>query len=67
MKRQWQVQRTVKPSEDGQQRWDRAFLLILMIGQTQETDPTSATEEVNHAGSDICTRIDPEPGPRSND
>lgn len=33
MKRQWQVQRTVKQSEDGQKRWDQAFLLILEIPQ----------------------------------
>jgi hypothetical protein len=67
MKRQWQVQRTVKQSEDGQKRWDRAYLLILEITQTLKQDQRMAFEEVNHASSDLCPGIDPEPGPRSND
>ena len=67
MKRQWQVHRTVKQSEDGQKRWDRAFVLILEIRQTLKQEQRKANEEVNHASSDLCAGIDPEPGPRSND
>ena len=67
MKRQWQVQRTVKQSEDGQKRWDRAYLLILEVTQTLKQDHRKAFEEVNRASSDLCPSIDPEPGPRSND
>jgi hypothetical protein len=67
MKRQWQIHRTMQPSKDGQKRWDQAFLAILSIGQTQEPDQTKPSEEVSHASSDLCTRLDPEPGGRSND
>ena len=52
---------------DGQKRWDRAYLLILEISQTLKQEQRKAFEEVNHASSDICPGIDPEPGPRSND
>jgi hypothetical protein len=43
------------------------LLVILSIGQTQEPDQTKPSEEVRHASSDLCTRLDPEPGGRSND
>jgi hypothetical protein len=67
MKRQWQVHRTVKQSEDGQKRWDRVFLLILEIPQKVESNQAETKEEVNHASSDLCPGIDPESGARSND
>jgi hypothetical protein len=67
MKRQWQVQRTVKPSENGQKRWDQAFQWILSICPNQEPGQMTLSEEVKHASSDLCARVDAEPGPRSND
>ena len=67
MKRQWQVHRTMTQSEDGQKRWDRAFLMILEISQTLDQNRAKPMEEVNHASSDLCAGLDPEPGPRPND
>ena len=67
MTRQWQVHRTVKPSEDGQKRWDRAFVLILEIPQTVKQNQAEPKKEVNHANSDLCAGIDPKPSPRPND
>ena len=59
MKHQWQKRRTVQEREDGQKRWDRAYLLVLEIAQTVQPKPVEDFREVNHASSDVCPRIDP--------
>lgn len=59
MKRQWQVKRTVKETEDGQKRWDRAYLLVLEIARSVEQSQETPSLEVSHASSDLCPRIDP--------
>ena len=67
MKHQWQKRRTVQEREDGQKRWDRAYLLVLEIAQTVRPKPAEDLREVNHASSDVCPRIDPAPDTYAND
>lgn len=55
--RQWQIKRTVKPTEDAQKRWDRAYLLILKIAQSISLNQEAPKVEVNHANSDLCTGV----------
>jgi len=66
MKRQWRVKRTVKETEDGQKRWDRAYLLVLEIARSVEPSQENPGVEVNHASSDLCSRVDSAPGAGSN-
>ena len=33
MKRQWRIRRQASPKPDGQQRWDRAYQLLLQWSQ----------------------------------
>lgn len=65
MKHQWQIKRTVKVTEDGQKRWDQAYLLILEIAKAGEQGRETQGAEVNHASSDLCARIDPASGTSS--
>jgi hypothetical protein len=67
MKRQWKKHRNVQEYPDGQSRWDRAYLLVLEIARSVETDQTPANLEVQHASSDLCESIDPSPSTSSND
>jgi hypothetical protein len=39
MKRQWKIHREVQEYPNGQDRWDRAYLLILEIARNSEIDP----------------------------
>jgi hypothetical protein len=61
MKRQGQIQRRLRATPDGQQRWDRAYQALL-----RWTEPTTlmsvatseqAKAEVQHARSGVCPRI----------
>ena len=65
MKHQWQIKRTVKVTEDGQKRWDQAYLLILEIAKAVKQGQETQGAEVNHASSDLCARIDPTSGTSS--
>jgi len=67
MKRQWKIHRKVQEYPDGQSRWDRAYLLVLEIARSVETDQTQTSLEVQHASSDLCESIDPSPSTSSND
>ncbi len=66
MKHQWQKRRTVQEREDGQKRWDRAYLLLLEIAQTAHLREAENQREANHASSDLCPGIDPAPGTGTN-
>ncbi len=72
MKRQWRTRRQVLPQPDGQRRWDRAYQLLLdwpTLSESAEATvapptvpPVAAlrsTQEVEHAGCPICTRLNP--------
>lgn len=67
MQRQWRVQRTIQEYEDGQKRWDRAYLLVLEIARSIEESQEKPIMEVNHASSNLCPGIDPTSGNSSND
>ena len=41
MKRQWKIHREVQEYPNGQERWDRAYLLILEITHSAIEDPKS--------------------------
>ena len=59
MKRQWKIHREVQEYLNGQDRWDRAYHLILEIAHSVVTDPGQPNLEVSHASSDLCEGIDP--------
>lgn len=58
MKRQWKIHREVREYPNGQDRWDRACLLIMEIAQTLAVNQLPTNQEVCHASSDICEGID---------
>jgi hypothetical protein len=63
--RPWNVRRTGVSLPSGQQRWDRAYRLLLQWATTA-TAPTSAPAspilpEVCHAGSDLRPCVDQPP------
>jgi uncharacterized protein (UPF0548 family) len=65
-RRAWQVRRTSVPTPTGQQRWDRAYQLLLQWTMTSP-EPTEAPgspnqPEVSHASSDLQPRLDQPPG-----
>ncbi len=58
MKRQWCIHRTEAVRPDGQQRWDRAYQLLLDWARAQPADPTRVQarcdeEEAVYAGGDL--------------
>ena len=69
--RQWQVQRQLLPCPEGQQRWDRAYQLLLSWtqsnAQTQQIRRPSPIQqqEVTHASSTVCPRLRPPVQPKS--
>jgi hypothetical protein len=74
----WRLHRRPSPHLDGQQRWDRAYLLLLQwtqpapSAQLQLPPPTQPRlladhEEDNHDGRSVCARLDPAPNPHAND
>jgi hypothetical protein len=58
MKHQWKIQRGVKEYPNGQNRWDRAYQLILEIARSVEETQTPMKLEVPYASSDLCESID---------
>jgi hypothetical protein len=61
-RRAWQVRRTSVPTPTSQQRWDRAYQLLLQWAMTSP-EPTEAPgspilPEVSHASSDLRPRLD---------
>jgi hypothetical protein len=58
MKHQWKIQRGVREYPNGQNRWDRAYQLILEIARSVEETQTPMKLEVPYASSDLCESID---------
>lgn len=72
MKREWQITRTTMPIPNAQQRWDRAYHLLLQWANLARPAAMSVlsslpTQEVSDASSAICARIDEPPSPAPND
>ena len=67
-KKSWKIARTVQERQDGQKRWDRAYLLVLEIAQSASPSITqeAAQMEVDHASSNLCPGINPTSGPDPN-
>ena len=72
----WRLHRRPSPRPDGQQRWDRAYLLLLQWTQpspaSQPQLPTQARllpdqEEDSHDGRPVCARLDSTPDAHAND
>ncbi len=65
--RTWHVRRTGVPTATGQQRWDRAYQLLLQWAATTSPQPASAERpplilpEVSHAHTDLQPRLDQPP------
>jgi uncharacterized protein (UPF0548 family) len=65
--RTWQVRRTGVPLATGQQRWDRAYQLLLQWAAATpsppaETPALSIVLETSHAHSDLQPRFDQSSG-----
>lgn len=64
--RVWQVRRMGVPTATGQQRWDRAYQLLLRWATTSPVAPAvlalPALPEVPRACSDLRPRVDEPPG-----
>ncbi len=64
--RTWQVRRMGVPTASGQQRWDRAYQLLLQWAATTSPAPVERPAlilpEAFHARSDLRPRLDREPG-----
>lgn len=65
MKRSWTVRRTVQDLPNGEQRWDRAYQILLRWAQDAHIDraanavtPADLAQEVSDESSDLRTRID---------
>ena len=66
-RRSWQVRRTGVPAASAQQRWDRAYQLLLRWAATDvpvpaETPVFPLQPEMSHAHSDLQPRFDQPPG-----
>jgi hypothetical protein len=68
MKHQWHPHRSLVVSPDGQQRWDRAYQSVLAWNQppaqppqVQDVQEAPDVQEVDHAHSGVCARLDAEP------
>ena len=65
-RRAWHVRRTSVPTPTGQQRWDRAYQLLLQ-GAMTAPEPTEAPgspilPEVSHESRNLWPRFDQPPG-----
>lgn len=73
MQRQWQIQRTLVETPNGQQRWDQAYQLLLRWAQVNplpavsSSPPAPPNQEECHASSRLCTRLDVASSPASDD
>ena len=72
----WRLHRQTSPRPDGQQRWDRAYLLLLQWTQRvpspqsqpqPQRRPVPKQEENTHDGRPVRTRLNPAPVPYAND
>ncbi len=66
MKRSWTIQRQTQPLLDAQQRWDRAFQLLLPIAIPALTQPIQSAdpkEEMEDESRTLRTCLDQSPGP----
>jgi hypothetical protein len=67
----WRLHRQPSPHPDGQQRWDRVYLLLLQWtqpGPPLEPLPQPVPEqEDSHDGRPVCTGLDSTPDPHAND
>ncbi len=69
----WRLHRQPSPRPDGQQRWDRAYLLRLQwthpapAPQPQPRTRLLPGQEDSYDGRPVCARLDPAPGPAAND
>jgi hypothetical protein len=72
----WRVHRQPSPRQDGQQRWDRAYLRVLQWTQVVPTSPPQARirplpgpeqEEASHDGRPVRARLNPAPVRHAND
>jgi hypothetical protein len=66
-RRPWHVRRTGVPTPTSQQRWDRAYQLLLQWAAPNPPAPTTAPvaailPEVSHAHSHLRSRLDQPPG-----
>jgi hypothetical protein len=71
----WRLHRQPSPRPDGQQRWDRAYLLLLQWTQPAPSSqpatqprplPGQEQEEDSHDGRVVCARLDPAPDAHAN-
>lgn len=69
MKRQWRVRREVRAVSDGQQRWDRAYQLLLQSPHPAGAPATAMqqTEGVGRASSDLRAGVDAAAGAGADD
>jgi hypothetical protein len=77
MRHQWHAHRALVVSPDEQQRWDRAYQNILAWSQLpapstqdpqiQDVGEGQNAQEVAHARSGLCARLDAEPDACSDD
>ena len=59
MNRGWHVEREGVVHPDGQQRWDRAYqLLVQWVGGPLPAPDAPSHEEDGHAGSSLCACLD---------
>ena len=70
--RTWRVRRTGVAMATGQQRWDRAYQLLLRWATTSPSVPAepsalSTLREVPHADRDLQPGLDPPSGRASDD
>jgi hypothetical protein len=70
----WRLRRQPSPRPDGQQRWDRVYLLLLQWTQPAPPPqpwtpplPEQEKEEDSHDGRPVCTSLDSAPDPHAND
>jgi hypothetical protein len=77
MKHQWQVRRTAVAVANGQQRWDHAYQLLVRWATTSPPEQgrpvppmpiwAQDVQEVSHACSRLCARLDDPSGAAADD
>lgn len=67
----WRLHRRPSPRSDGQQRWDRAYLLLLQgtqpAPQPQPRIRPLPGQEDSHDDCPVCTGLNVAPDPNAND
>jgi hypothetical protein len=72
MKRSWTIRRQSQAMPDAQNRWDRAFQLLLRCSNLNPQSTTAApladnTQEMEHESRTLCTCLDQPAGSRTID